>query len=95
MQRSEVDDDVGRGPRDRAPEGVCIAHIELVQLGVSVKPVATTARKVVNNRDMLAEGNQPLDEMAADESGSAADKDSPRHHASACHTTDRAGDSAA
>jgi putative flippase GtrA len=79
VERSQVDDNLGRCLRDRALERVLVAHVELMEFGIEVKPVAATSREVVHNRYTLAEDNQPVNEMAADESGSSADKDSARH----------------
>jgi hypothetical protein len=68
--RRQVHDDVGCGLRDRSHDRVAVAHVDLVELGVGVEPFAAASREVVENRNALSGRDEPLDEMAADESGS-------------------------
>jgi hypothetical protein len=81
-----VHDGVGCSLRDRTHDRVAVAHIDLVELRLGVEPFAATSREVVDNRNSLSGRNEPLDEMAADESGSTGDEDSPRHRLAPCHT---------
>jgi hypothetical protein len=79
VQCGEVDDDVRRGSRDLPAQHVGVAHVQLVELGVGMKPFAATSRKIVHDRDVLSARDEPFDEVAADESSSTRDQYSPRH----------------
>jgi len=79
MHGSEMNDVLGRCAGDHTSERVAIAHVGHMELGARMKPLAASSRKIVHDRDVVANRDEPLDEVTADKSGSAGHKDSPRH----------------
>src|SRR5438552_13005718 len=79
MHGGKMDDDLGIEIGDGASHAVGVADVDLAELGLRMEPRAAPAREVVERGDPFSGCDEPLDEVATDEAGSARDKDAPRH----------------
>ncbi len=82
MHRSEVYDDVRNRCGDGGSEAVPVTNVDLVELGRRGQPPPPATREVIDHGYPVAGRGQPLDQVAADEAGTAGDEDAPRHQPS-------------